>query len=107
MKFRVVAVSLMSQRVVVFFLLNECFRSLSLTYIDHTQLVGLLRTSEQLVGMAASYTTQNKLKRRTSLSGIRIRDPSNQRPQDLTANGIVMCCVSKPGQINNCVERIA
>ena len=51
----------------------------------HTHPVGLLRTSDQLVAQAATYTRQNKHKRRTSHATIVIRthDPSNKAAADL------------------------
>jgi hypothetical protein len=45
----------------------------------HTQAVGVLLTSGQLVAEAATYTTHYKHKRRTSIAGFEHRAASNLR----------------------------
>ena len=51
----------------------------SLSHSRTSHSVGLLRTSDQLIAEAATYTTHNKHKRRIyALSRIRARDPSHQ-----------------------------
>jgi hypothetical protein len=70
-----------------------------LRFLDHTQLdkqpEGLLWTSDQLVAEAATYTTRNKRKRRTSMpsAGLESAIPGSEMQQTyvldltVTANG--------------------
>ena len=70
-----------------------------LRVLDHTQTVGLLCVSDQLVAEAASYTTQNKRKRRISMPSARFEPaiPAIKRLQTFalddtdTGTGWIQC----------------